>query len=85
VTESLLKFSLFATFLGAVVNIGLNLILIPRYQGVGSAVATLISGFVSAYLSSFFMPAMVKIGWMQTKSFAAPLRFLFRSFRVWSG
>lgn len=85
VTESLLKFSLFATFLGAVANIGLNLILIPRYQGVGSAVATLISGFVSAYLSSFFMPAMVKIGWMQTKSFAAPVRFLFRSCRAWSG
>lgn len=78
VTESLLKFSLFATFLGALVNIGLNLFLIPRYQGLGSAIATLVTQFISAYLSSFFLPQLIRTGWMQTQSFIAPMRFLYK-------
>jgi polysaccharide transporter, PST family len=38
------------TALGALLNIVLNLILIPRYLAVGAAVATLISQFCSSYL-----------------------------------
>jgi PST family polysaccharide transporter len=37
------------TALGAAVNIGLNLVLIPRFLAVGAAVATLISQFLSSY------------------------------------
>jgi PST family polysaccharide transporter len=43
VSEGLLKLSLLRTILGAGVNVGLNLILIPRYAGIGAAFATLIA------------------------------------------
>ena len=43
VTEGLTWFATFRTFVGAALNIGLNLILIPRHGAVGSAVATLVA------------------------------------------
>ena len=79
VTEGLLKFSLLATILGAGTNIGLNIFLIPRYQGVGAAIATVISYFISAFLSSFFYRPLVPTGLMQTMALLAPIRYLYRS------
>ncbi len=79
VTEGLLKFSLLATILGAGTNIGLNIFLIPRYQGVGAAIATVISYFISGFLSSFFYRPLVPTGLMQTKALLAPIRYLYRS------
>ena len=38
------------TALGVVVNIGLNLILIPKFFALGAAIATLISQFLSSYV-----------------------------------
>lgn len=38
------------TALGAVVNIGLNIILIPKFMAVGAAIATLISQFLSSFV-----------------------------------
>jgi polysaccharide transporter, PST family len=78
VTEGLLKFSLLATVLGAGTNIAINLFLIPKYQGVGAALATVVSYFVSAFLSSFFYRPLVPIGLMQTKALLAPIRYLYR-------
>ncbi|THB66152.1 MAG: flippase [Gammaproteobacteria bacterium] len=54
ITENLQKFSSINTFIGAISNIILNLILIPTYGGKGAAVATLISQFVSAYFCLYF-------------------------------
>lgn len=68
ITESFLKFSLFATVLGAVINIGLNLFWIPRYGGLGAAWATIFSYALSAYLSSLFMKNLHAIFIMQTRS-----------------
>jgi PST family polysaccharide transporter len=50
--ENMTRFSMFATILGAIVNVGLNYWLIPQYGALGAAWATLISYAVSAYLSS---------------------------------
>jgi PST family polysaccharide transporter len=50
VTEGLTWFAMFRTFVGALLNIGLNLILIPRHGAVGSAVATLVAQIFSAVL-----------------------------------
>ena len=47
--EGLTRFSLFQTMAGAVVNVLLNLYLIPLYGGIGAAVSTLISQFVATY------------------------------------
>lgn len=49
VIEKLYKYSLVSNTLGAIFNIALNLILIPKYQGLGAAWATLISYFIASY------------------------------------
>ncbi len=52
VAEDNIRFGMAATLLGAVVAIILNLILIPRYGGMGVAWAVLLSQAISTYLSS---------------------------------
>ena len=54
VTENLTKISLFRTSLGMIVNVVLNIILIPKYGIVGSAVATLISYSLATLSIVFF-------------------------------
>jgi PST family polysaccharide transporter len=50
IQENLTQVSLQRSIAGAVCNVILNLLLIPRYGGVGSAVATLLTQCTSAYL-----------------------------------
>jgi O-antigen/teichoic acid export membrane protein len=52
--KNLNTFQLVSTGLGALVNIALNLVLIPGYGGRGAAFATLISYALAGYISSFF-------------------------------
>ena len=47
--ENLTKISFYRSALGLLANVALNLMLIPRYGGVGAAMATLISYFVSTF------------------------------------
>lgn len=49
ITEDKYKFSLISQLSGAVSNVILNLILIPKYGGVGAAIATLISYSVTSF------------------------------------
>ncbi|WP_124056477.1 flippase [Klebsiella pneumoniae] len=49
VIENMLPFSLVTHISGAIVNIILNLILIPKMGGIGSAIATVISYSISSY------------------------------------
>jgi O-antigen/teichoic acid export membrane protein len=72
VAKNFIKQSFYFTSLGAVINVGLNLFLIPKYGGNGAAVATLISYAVSAYLSSFLYRPLFKIGRIMTKSIIFP-------------
>jgi PST family polysaccharide transporter len=76
VNEGLLKFYFFATAVGAIVNLSLNFILIPRYEGVGAAIATVFSYGASGYLSSFVYPRLFETGVMQSKAFIAPIKYL---------
>jgi O-antigen/teichoic acid export membrane protein len=55
IAENKSKFWLIAQLSGAVMNVALNLLLIPQYGGVGSAVATVISYGVSGYLALFLL------------------------------
>lgn len=48
--ENLNHLTLYRHVLGAVANIGLNLVLIPRYGVNGAAAATLITQFITSYL-----------------------------------
>lgn len=54
ISENNQKFLFKRTLLGAVINIFLNLFLIPRYGIQGAAFATLISHFIITYVSSIF-------------------------------
>jgi PST family polysaccharide transporter len=68
IAENQGAYSLIFTVFGVVTNIVLNLWLIPKYQAIGAAIATLISyGFVD-YLSCFLYPPARKVGWMMTRS-----------------
>ena len=49
ITENLTKLSFYRTFIGMILNIVLNFILIPSYGIIGSAVATLISFAVAVF------------------------------------
>lgn len=69
VAENLTKISMVRTFLGAICNVVLNLILIPRYQAVGAAIATVVSYAFSAYFLNMMYARTRPIFMLQTKSF----------------
>ncbi|MDJ0902063.1 MAG: flippase [Xenococcus sp. MO_188.B8] len=73
--ENLTIFNFATTGLGAITNIVLNLWLIPLYQGVGAAIATIISYAVAGYISCIIYPPMWKTGLMLTKSLGIMFRW----------
>jgi len=66
--ENLQKSNLTRTILGALVNVGLNFILIPNYGIQGAAFATLVSQGVASCLSNYIGSRQRQIFWMQVKS-----------------
>jgi polysaccharide transporter, PST family len=68
INEGLGKLQFYRTVLGAITNILLNLFLIPRYGGIGAAVATLLSQAVAVYLSFAFLKGTRGIFFMMTKA-----------------
>ena len=67
-SENLQKLAFLRNFYGMVINVTLNLILIPRYGIKGAALATLFSQITAAYLFDFFNHKTRKIFFMKTKS-----------------
>lgn len=76
VNEGLTRFHLLATSAGAVCNVLLNLLLIPRYGAVGAAWGTLMAQGLAAWLSSFFYRPVRGCAVMQTRALFIPLRLL---------
>ena len=76
VSEAMTKFFMLAHGSGALVNVLLNLYLIPRFGGEGAAVATLVSYMVGGYLICFTHPRTRIAGVMMTKALVAPVRWL---------
>jgi O-antigen/teichoic acid export membrane protein len=50
IAEGLQRYTFYRTLFGAIVNIGLNFVLIPQHGIYGAAIATLVSQFVASYL-----------------------------------
>ena len=73
--ENLTIFNFATTSLGAITNIILNLWLIPLYQGIGAAIATIISYAVAGYISCIFYPPMWQTGLMLTKALGIIFRW----------
>ena len=73
INENLLIFSPIRHTLGAVVNISLNLFLIPIYGGLGAAIATVISYATGSYLACFFYRPTRIAGKMMTRAIISPI------------
>ncbi len=73
VNEEMTKFYIIAHGSGALLNVSLNLALIPAYQGTGAAVATVVSYAAGGYLASFLHPRTRPAGVMMTKALIAPV------------
>jgi PST family polysaccharide transporter len=67
-TEELTGYALAASFIGAVMNILLNLWLIPIYREMGAAIATVISYGLADYGMCFLYPPARKFGLIMTKA-----------------
>jgi polysaccharide transporter, PST family len=70
IAEGLNALSLQRTLLGAITNIILNLILIPHYQGMGAAIATVISYAISGFFANALNIKTREIFILQLKSLA---------------
>jgi O-antigen/teichoic acid export membrane protein len=74
IAERLLVFSLVTQGAGAVVNILLNLVLIPRFGGIGAAWATVLSYAAASYLALMLFRSTREPALMMTRAVLAPLR-----------
>lgn len=69
ITEHLTWWTALRTAAGALLNIVLNLVFIPRYGAVGSAFATLLSLSCSGFLFNVVHPRTRPIFWLQLRAF----------------
>lgn len=75
IIENALSFSLITQGCGALANVGLNLLLIPKYGGRGAAIATLLSYAIASYFSLLLFSKTRIIFWMMTKAILAPILY----------
>jgi len=68
INEGLMKWAFATNVIGAIMNILLNLMLIPLYGIIGSAVATVFSYMIATYLACGFYKKTRIIFYMQTRS-----------------
>ena len=61
-----------ADFLGCIINIGLNIYLIPRYGGMGAVIASCVAYWFVAHGACFFIKPLHKTGTMITKAMLYP-------------
>nr|WP_268248169.1 flippase [Paludibacterium paludis] len=66
--EGLQKYESWATAIGAVTNILLNLVMIPRWGAIGAAWASLLSYAVAGVLTSFLLPGTRAVGMHQIRA-----------------
>lgn len=79
--EGLLKFSLLTHGLAAIVNISLNLYLIPIFGGKGAAIATLISYGCSSYIVLWLREETRVMARIMNASVIYPFEFAFKRFK----
>lgn len=78
VVEGLQKYSLYRTIIGLIVNVSLNIVLIPVIGGYGAALATMVSQIVVAYLAPFFFKPTRELSTITIRSFLYPVTMLMK-------
>ena len=68
IAENLTYLTFYRTLSGAIVNVVLNIFLIPLYGGLGAATATIIAQAVASFISNSFNPKTHKLFKIQIKS-----------------
>ncbi len=66
------KLHFFTVFAGCLINIGLNLLLIPAYGGLGAAIASCVAYWFAAHGACFFYSPLVRTGMMMTRALFYP-------------
>ncbi len=84
IMEDLLVLSLYTQGFGGLLNIGLNLLLIPQYGAVGAAIATLVSYAGASYFALFLIKSSRNQAKMMTLSLLLPLRLIIHKGRLWN-
>jgi O-antigen/teichoic acid export membrane protein len=80
--ENVLRFSLLTQGLGALSNVVMNYMLIPRLGGEGAAWATLVSYAIASFLAVFLYPRTRPVFWMMSRALLAPVRYPLRWLRA---
>jgi O-antigen/teichoic acid export membrane protein len=81
IAEDLVKFSMVRHGAGALINVVLNLILIPPFGGVGAAFATLVSYAIASFGACFLYPPAWPAARQELLALALPVRLLIAPFR----
>jgi PST family polysaccharide transporter len=68
VSENLLTLAFYRTLVGAVTNVLLNLVLIPKYSAMGAAIATVVSYGIAGVFANAFDARTRPIFYLQMKS-----------------
>jgi PST family polysaccharide transporter len=76
IAEDRLRFSLVRHGAGALVNVGLNLVLIPPFGGVGAAVSTLVSYAVASFGACFLYAPLRGQAWAMVRALLLPVRLV---------
>ena len=76
--ENLTMKFFYRTFLGMLINVILNILLIPKYSINGAAIATLLGQFSANYIYDFFDKSLYRQLKMKTKSFL-PIHYILKS------
>jgi PST family polysaccharide transporter len=77
--ENLQRLLLYRTVLGAIINIALNLLLIPRYGAIGAAWSTLASQAYANVIANFTSEKTRPLFWLQCKAVVYPFARLWES------
>lgn len=81
ILEDVLMFSFITQGFGALTNVVLNFILIPKYGAYGAAVATLVSYAMASYFVLIFYRKTREIFWMMTRAIFSPFRYMIKTIK----
>lgn len=85
IAEDLLRYSLLTHGCGAIVNVALNLMLIPEYGASGAALSTIASYAFAGWLGFFVSARTRPLAKMMTRAVLLPARFRdLRRYRRWA-